>query len=76
MTKMDPYCRIKIGNSIYETPSHMNGAKSPRWDKIFLAPIDPEIAEISVDVYDEVLFILLLNEFIYVTQLCLESIYW
>lgn len=53
MQKMDPYVRIRIGHSMYATPTHINGDLTPQWNKTIQSTLPSGVNEIFVEIFDE-----------------------
>ncbi|XP_014238847.1 toll-interacting protein B-like [Trichogramma pretiosum] len=56
LTGMDPYVRLRVGHTIYETHTDRKGGKNPHWNKVIQVFLPPGIKQIYVEIYDECSF--------------------
>ncbi|XP_035230617.1 toll-interacting protein B-like isoform X1 [Stegodyphus dumicola] len=53
ITKMDPYVRVRIGHTVYETHSHVRAGKFPNWNKTIHSYLPQGIKSLHLEVFDE-----------------------
>ncbi|KAG8190318.1 hypothetical protein JTE90_014424 [Oedothorax gibbosus] len=56
LTRMDPYVRLRVGNTIYETNTDYNGARNPRWNKNFNCFFLTQDTSVYIEIFDECAF--------------------
>lgn len=56
--RMDPYVRVRVGNTIFETPTAVNGGKTPTWNRTINAYLPNDVESIYLQIFDEVILIL------------------
>ena len=54
LTKMDPFCVVRVNHQVYETETCENGSKNPTWTRPLAVPITEAIEHIYLEVFDEV----------------------
>ncbi|XP_058802850.1 toll-interacting protein-like [Phymastichus coffea] len=55
-TGIDPYVRLRVGHTIYETHTDRKGGKNPHWNKVIQVFLPPGVNKIYVEIYDECSF--------------------
>lgn len=54
LVRMDPYCCIRVGNAVFETPRNVSGGKTPKWNRIINAYLPYGVESFYLQIFDEV----------------------
>lgn len=53
MTRMDPFCSIRVNHTVYETETCQNGAKNPTWTRPIPVLLNEPVDSVYIEIYDE-----------------------
>uniref|UniRef100_A0A914URQ8 C2 domain-containing protein n=1 Tax=Plectus sambesii TaxID=2011161 RepID=A0A914URQ8_9BILA len=53
LVRMDPYCRMRVGNTVFETPTNVNGGKAPKWNRTVHSYLPQGVETMFVELFDE-----------------------
>ncbi|CAB3408036.1 unnamed protein product [Caenorhabditis bovis] len=56
IVRMDPYCRIRVGNVIFETNVASSGGRNPSWNRTLHAWLPHNVESVYVQIFDEKTF--------------------
>nr|CAD2190519.1 unnamed protein product [Meloidogyne enterolobii] len=51
--RMDPYIRLRIGHTLFETPTCVNGGKAPHWNRTVNAYLPEGVESVYLQIFDE-----------------------
>ncbi|MCP9260874.1 Toll-interacting protein [Dirofilaria immitis] len=56
LVRMDPYCCVRVGNAVFETPKSVSGGKTPKWNRVINAYLPYGVESFYLQIYDEKAF--------------------
>ena len=75
MTRMDPFCSVRINHTVYETETCSNGAKNPTWGRPIAVMISEPVETVYIEVFDEVSFIFMGFHYLFSLKTYIETFY-
>ncbi|PIC51640.1 hypothetical protein B9Z55_002071 [Caenorhabditis nigoni] len=56
LVRMDPYCRVRVGNVAFDTNVAANAGRSPTWNRTLNAYLPMNVESIYIQIFDEKAF--------------------
>ncbi|CAD6196176.1 unnamed protein product [Caenorhabditis auriculariae] len=53
LVRMDPYCRVRVGNAVFETNTVLSGGRQPAWNRTVHAYLPNNVESIYIQIFDE-----------------------